>query len=67
MSEIVFARSDETPIPNGVERLLDTPEIKGRIAYLRYTDTRPIEERMPELKRLVNEESHRELLALGVL
>ncbi len=67
MRDLPEARSDESPIPNGVEFLLGLNEIQGRIAYLRYHDQRPIAERMPEIKRLVNEESKRTLTHLGVL
>lgn len=61
------ARSDETRIPQGVEVLLEDAEIKGRIAYIRAHYPGNGSEDAAELRRLVNEESHRELLRLGVI
>lgn len=55
------------PIPQGVEVLFLSAEIDERIAYLRYEDKRPLDERMPELRRLVSEQSRRELSRLGVI
>ena len=54
---------DTLPIPSGVEFLMEDRDISERIRYIRST----VKGVTPELKRLVAEESRRELTRLGVI